>query len=1048
MPIGVRQVVKSRSNGRLLEVAAGFIGTFPEAIVVGLGHSAGEELAHRTAGVAGLHRLTLMQLASDLARSGMAAQELAPLTGLAMEALAARAVHTALSRKELRYFTPVARMPGFARSLARTISEVRLAHADREQLGESGEPGADLARLLSLYEAELAERGLADTARILELASEAAASGKHRWLGLPLVLLDVPLDSAARLEFFEAVAKRSPAVLHLSLADEDAADDEPRGTLEHLRQYLFAPEPPKLESPGSAFEMFSAPGEALESTEIARRILRMAREGVRFDQIAILLRSPDRYQTMVEEALRRARIPCYFSRGTARPDPAGRAFLALIACAAEKCSASRFAEYLSLGQVPPAGFDAPKDWVAAQDELLPAGETIPTDEPAVDENLVPRAPAAWEKLLVDAAVIGGRERWRKRLSGLDQEFELRLKALAREDDGRREHVQKQLARLRQLEQFALPLIDRLDALPHAARWSEWIEQLSEIARVALRRPEPVLAVLAEFEPMGDVGPVDAGEVLEVLTDRLRFLRSDPPDRRYGSVFIGSIDEARGREFGVVFLPGLAEGLFPQRAFEDPLLLDAMRQTVSGSLARRDDRAHDERMRLRLAVAAARDRLVASYPRMDVAEGRPRVPSFYALELPRAIAGGLPELRRFEADARDAAPARLNWPAPPDSADAIDETEFDLVALGKVSAETSAGARFLMEVNPHLARSIRTRFKRWHDARWSKFDGLISNEPKTLEVLAKHRLRARAWSPSSLQLFAACPYRFALHGIFNLHPRDEAVAIERLDPLTRGSLFHEVQFALFRELKNAGNLPVSPANLDQATRVCDAVLDRVAGEFKERLAPAIERVWNAEIEDLRTDLRGWLQFVAQNDDDWLPAHFEFAFGLPDTGGRDPASVHDPVDLEHVVLRGSIDLVERNAARDSLRITDHKTGKAPETTPAFVGGGKYLQPLLYGMAAEKLLASPVEQGRLLYATQQGGYVPIAIKLDARPRAFAAKLLDNIDASIENGFLPPFPEKDECGRCDFTAVCGPYEERRLEDKKRDDERLDALIEIRGLP
>ena len=45
-------------------------------------------------------------------------------------------------------------------------------------------------------------------------------------------------------------------------------------------------------------------------------------------------------------------IPAWFERGTRRPDPAGRAFLALLACAEEHLSARRFAEYLSLGQVP------------------------------------------------------------------------------------------------------------------------------------------------------------------------------------------------------------------------------------------------------------------------------------------------------------------------------------------------------------------------------------------------------------------------------------------------------------------------------------------------------------------------------------------------------------------------------------------------------------------------------------------------------------------------------------------------------------------------
>ena len=83
------------------------------------------------------------------------------------------------------------------------------------------------------------------------------------------------------------------------------------------------------------------------------KLSRIGLLGVPFDRIAILLRNVEQYQPLVEEALRRAAIPAYFSRGVARPDPAGRAFLALLACAGEGCSASRFAEYLSLGQLPP-----------------------------------------------------------------------------------------------------------------------------------------------------------------------------------------------------------------------------------------------------------------------------------------------------------------------------------------------------------------------------------------------------------------------------------------------------------------------------------------------------------------------------------------------------------------------------------------------------------------------------------------------------------------------------------------------------------------------
>ena len=43
---------------------------------------------------------------------------------------------------------------------------------------------------------------------------------------------------------------------------------------------------------------------------------------------------------------------------------------------------------------------------------------------------------------------------------------------------------------------------------------------------------------------------------------------------------------------------------------------------------------------------------------------------------------------------------------------------------------------------------------------------------------------------------------------------------RLDPLTRGSLFHEIQTALFRRLKDNDLLPVTPARTKAALGVLD------------------------------------------------------------------------------------------------------------------------------------------------------------------------------------------------------------------------------------
>lgn len=1016
-------------------------------VLVAPTYLAGEGLAHRTKGIGGLYRTTLVQFAAQLARPEMSRRGLAPLTALGVEAIAARVIHAERALQPFAYFERVAAMPGFARALARTLGDLRLARVAPASLKKTGAPGEDLARLLERYGTELEERSLADLSRVFELAGQAMS---HRWLGLPLFFLDTPLDSYAHREFFRFLGSQAPAVVAavtsgfeeaekiLGVPAEDLDRNEPESSLEHLRKYLFSVSPPRYAPEDRAFAVFSAPGEALEAVEIARRILRFAAEGVPFDRMAILLRSPDRYQPVIEDALGRAGIPAYFSRGTARPDPGGRAFLALLACAAEKCPASRFAEYLSLGQVPLDACPAP-EWVGAEDELLSPAPSVETRD-----NQEKPAPSAWEKLLVDAAVIGGPDRWARRLHGLEREFELRLAALEREEDeASRQHVTRQLDQLRQFEQFALPLIETLDALPGKALWKDWLESLDVLARRTLRNPELVLSALAEFEPMGEVGPATLEEVAEVLSERLGFLRRDPPDRRYGRVLVCSIEESRGQEFAVVFLPGLAEGLFPQKALEDPLLLDVFRSEADVNLLLRHHRVDQERVRLHLAVAAANEKLVVSYPRMDVAEARPRVPSFYALELPRAIQGSLPELKKFEDQTRDAAQARLNWPAPNQTADAIDDAEYDLVSLDRKES-----AHYLVETNDRLARSLRARWFRWESKTWRESDGLISTDAGTLAVLAEHRLTARAWSPSALQRFAVCPYQFALHGIYGLRPRESPEALEQMDPLTRGALFHAVQFQLLGELKSAVLLPVNAKRLTPALAIADRVLNRVAEEFADKLAPAIERVWRTEIEDLRTDMRGWLQYIAVHDEEWIPEHFEFAFGLRAQAGRDSASTTEEATLEEGVrLRGSIDLVERHATRGVLRVTDHKTGRSPENPPAYVGGGLFLQPLLYGLAARQLLHSEVESGRLLYATQRGEYKHAEIQITERSRAFLGKLLMNIDGSIAQGFLPPAPQKEACGHCDYRPVCGPYEELRFAKKNRQDERLEALIEIRGM-
>ena len=562
----------------------------------------------------GVHVFTLTQLAAALASADLGARAMTPMSHLSLEALTARVIHEERRREALAYFEPVADTPGFVRALAATLGELRMESADAAALAASGEPGRDLARLLTAFGDQLARQALADRAAIYRAA---AGVESHRLLGLPTLILDVPLRHELERSVLRNVVLRAPeAAAFVISADEEAvaayeAEAAPPtsgdGLLERMRRYLFATElaaNPAVDD--GSLQFFSTPGEGLECVEIARRLQHLAKAGTRFDGIAIVLRNPEKYQPLLEEALRRAGVPAYFNRGTARPDAAGRAFLALLSCAAGGLSASRFAEYLSLAQVPPlspegAAMRVERAYAASADEVLTSFQ--PADEestPPVSGATSLATPAGWERLIVDAAVIGGRDRWARRLDGLLNELKNQLKTA---EDGAAAGMERRLNQLTALRSFALPLIAQLGELPREAPWSEWIDKLTALAETALRHPEAVLATLNELRPMADVGPASLDEVFGVLRERLRFLRNDPPARRYGQVFVCTPEEIRGRAFEYVFLPGLAEGLFPRRAFEDPLLLDTYRARLGG-LAMKDDRVARERLLLKLAAAAA------------------------------------------------------------------------------------------------------------------------------------------------------------------------------------------------------------------------------------------------------------------------------------------------------------------------------------------------------------------------------------------------------------------------------------------------------------
>ena len=172
-------------------------------------------------------------LAFAIAAPILAARGLTPLSRIGAGALVARLVHRMNAEGRLSHYQSVATTPGFPRAVAGVIAELRLARISLDAIGACA---PDLEPLVEAYEIELKEAGLTDWPGVLALASEAASAvggNRPRLIGLPMLLLDVPIRNEAEFVFVDSLTAAATEVL----ATVPTAD---QATLRRLRDRLRA----------------------------------------------------------------------------------------------------------------------------------------------------------------------------------------------------------------------------------------------------------------------------------------------------------------------------------------------------------------------------------------------------------------------------------------------------------------------------------------------------------------------------------------------------------------------------------------------------------------------------------------------------------------------------------------------------------------------------------------------------------------------------------------------------------------------------------------
>lgn len=996
--------------------------------------------------LSGWQAFSLDGLAHFLAAPSLDREELSFVSGPAFEAVVLEVLRQ--EAHALGRYAKSADSPGLVRSLSRTLDE--LAQADVAPSALHHDPV--LGRLYTEVRSRMRARQKTDRAGVF---SRAILAARARPLP-PILLLEVAVETALEATFVRALGDASSQLMAVvpawdvrtreALAEDAELVPAPADPMRDVAASLFSP---RVSPHLGTVHRFSARSEREECVEIASRVLAALQAGTSFRRIAVVLADPAQYRAPLAEAFARAKIEASPMLGARRPDPAGRAFLALMDCALEGLSARAFAEYLSFGVLPPAEGGAPPPAWPEGDRLGDEDEDA-TDEgkDAADGSVragTLRSPYRFERVMVDAAVVGGgRARWERRLAGLRERLE---RAMA-EDQAEEEHARHR-AELDAFEAFALPLLGDLEGLDRHAPLREHLDALTALATRALARPGRVLSVLGSLSGSATSSTLSLAELRALLDRPLR----DVVDARakhagaasLGGVEVLSLEEVRGRRFDHVFLPGMSERTFPRVVREDPILPDAARTELGANLATRRERAAFGRDQLRAAVGAARISLTISHARTDGARGRARLPSLYLLELARASEAELPALEA----AAPAAPRGVLG-APLDPARSVDATEHGLAHLTLLLSRPAEGAkgqlRYLFDAHPSLRRAVRNRYAREQRDREYSADGLVATEAQTKTLLSRHELGARAYSATALESFSACPYRFYLKAILRLSPREVLEPLLELDPLLRGSLVHSLQYRTITRLRAEG-ITLDETAIVRALGVVDEEFARLRRELSEQHVVPVPGAIEDDLTVMHADARRWIEGLLRSR--WRPVAAELAFGLPAFGHdaeRDAASQRDPVKLASgITLRGAIDLVEE---RDGvLRATDHKTGRARVGTGARIAGGKSLQPALY---AEALAALPqfagrdVLGGRLSYCTTRGGFFEVVVPRDAETAGALSVLTGAIAEEVARGRLLRRPEAGECRYCDFQLVCGPDEESRARGKKVPD----ALVRLRRVP
>lgn len=1009
-------------------------------------------------GIANVSFTTLSRLAADLGAPALIEEGQRQIT----PERAAEAIKAALARA-IPADEPLSALvsnPSTEQAFRKVIGELEQVPEEiLETLKDSGKPLAawSVAVLLEYRKLTAGYYGSADVAAA---SASAIRDNPGRLDEIGNLVLYCPVRiKAHEWKLIAALAPRLDAILAFTgEGPPDAPAVNLRDALCELGLNIDESTLPEKTS-GNATQILTAPDPEEEVRMVVREIVRGAERGEHLYRKAIVYAIDDPYAQLITDLLNEAGIP--FSGAVAET-------LAQSAAGRVLTGALRLVQH---------DYD--------RGDLIAWINSGPVADAKTDRRTRGRH---WDYVSRNAGVIRGAQEWSYRLDALIARRADEVKA--EEIDSRRRAKEIEIENAQDLKAFVADFAkaSALFTSGSTATWTDFAAATADLldrytggeeARskwqggdegVHVRAYEQIRDSVGSLASLVDLRERISSEVFIQAVNELLDLPA-PHERRFGDgVFIGRIGDAVAADFESIYVLGGREGTMPARRRDNPLISDAERTDARSQappwpmiLVTRGEQEAQARTEFIAAMrSASRDRVLC-HPAGDLRTGKPVAPARWVLEEAQALARENGETRRISAeDLTGLVPAgswhirSVSLAAELDSGSftptSADEFELHLL-MSTAGRGPLALTASVVKCDPDLWRGMAAQATR-RDGEASEFSGLVGPNSQ-FAPSPEYPI-----SPTALEAWAKCPYKYMLEKVLRLTAVEKPEAIEDISPLDRGSMIHSILEQFHNEFRGRGaGKPWTAKERKKLHSIANA-------EFKKWEAMGVTGrsiLW--EIKKSRTH-RLLDRFV--DADTRLRTHFgtstvdsERSFGFADAGSLQPLKIS--AGGVEITVRGRIDRIDESDDGEIAIVIDYKTGKVSKEASALhriglsndgeLPGLKDLAVSQggerFGAARKAAFGDPVGSGKLLqlpiYALGSGTSAENVLvfywyfdsptnnstcygyALSPETLSRLNDVIETIMAGITGGTFPMNPgltktssSISHCTYCEFDAIC----------------------------